>query len=104
MTAKPNHPYHLVDPSPWPIVGSIGIFLLLSGAVLYIRELTTIPFWLGMGLVVFTLLGWWRDVINEAKTSLHTKEVQVGFRYGMLLFIISEVMFFVAFLRESGKM
>ena len=97
MSSSKTHPYHIVDPSPWPFVGSLGIFLMLSGVILYVRDITPLLFWAGLGLTLFTLLGWWRDVANEAKTKDHTKQVHTGFRYGMALFIASEVMFFVAF-------
>jgi len=97
MSSTKKHPYHIVDPSPWPFVGSIGIFMMLAGVILYAREITPLLFWSGLALTLFTLLGWWRDVAKEAKTAEHTGEVKVGFRYGMALFIASEVMFFVAF-------
>ena len=97
MSSTKKHPYHIVDPSPWPFVGAIGIFMMLSGVILYAREITPLLLWAGLGLVLFALLGWWRDVVKEAKTAEHTEQVKTGFRYGMALFIASEVMFFVAF-------
>ena len=97
MSAQKNHPYHIVEPSPWPFVGSIGILITLTGAILCMRDITAIPFWIGIVMVLATLFGWWRDVIKESNTPEHTKQVKMGFRYGMLLFIASEVMFFVAF-------
>ncbi len=99
-THQQKHPYHLVDPSPWPIVGSLAALVLFGGAVMWMHEATG-GGWvmiLGVILVIFTMFGWWRDVIREAEfEGHHTLVVQLGLRYGMALFIASEVMFFVAF-------
>ena len=106
-----NHPYHLVEPSKWPIVGSIGAFLTMFGLVLFLHPNTlglglesffeTIGLWViapGVVVTMMTMMGWWRDVIDEATVQkLHTSFVQLGLRYGMALFIASEVMFFAAF-------
>lgn len=91
-----KHPFHLVDPSPWPVVGSIAAFLITFGTVLFVRGITSAVMYSGFALLVITMLGWFKDIIREAKTE-HSKEARVGFRYGMALFITSEVMFFVAF-------
>ena len=103
-----KHDFHLVDPSPWPIVGSIGAFTMLAGAVFWLNKDYTHFFglplngrpWIflaGLVLVLFTMAGWWRDVITESVTrGNHTPVVKLGLRYGMVLFIASEVMFFVA--------
>ena len=98
--AKPHHDYHLVDPSPWPIVGAVSAFLLAVGGIAWVRHLFTgapIVFLLGVAGMAYTMIGWWRDVAREA-THLgnHTRVVQISHRYGMILFIASEVMFFVA--------
>ncbi|RVU35059.1 cytochrome c oxidase subunit 3 [Hwanghaeella grinnelliae] len=100
----PNHDYHLVDPSPWPALGALSGFVLAFGAVAYMHpdvvgaeELgpwTIIP---GFLMVLFTMFVWWKDVIKEAHHGDHKPVVQLGLRYGMSLFIASEVMFFVAF-------
>ena len=94
-----KHPYHLVDPSPWPAVGTIAAFVLTVGAVLFMHEYTGA--WLmilGFLLILLTMFLWWRDVVKEAEhQGHHTPIVQLGLRYGMSMFIASEVMFFVAF-------
>ncbi len=96
--AKPNHPYHLVDPSPWPLIGALSGGVLALGLVLYMHDMAAWMLPLGVLMVLVTMAGWWREVIIEATfRKLHTPVVQIGLRYGMLLFIASEVMFFVAF-------
>ena len=91
-----NHDYHLVDPSPWPVVASISVLTLCFGAVQFLHD--GAPWVLGLGFmgVLYTMLGWWRDVVKEADKGDHTPVVQMHHRYGMILFIASEIMFFVA--------
>ena len=95
-----DHPYHLVDPSPWPVVGSAALLLLTLGAAMSMHSITGGPALLvaGFGLVLFTMYVWWRDVVREAHIDkVHTSAVRHGLRMGMALFILSEVMFFFAF-------
>ncbi|WBQ13427.1 cytochrome c oxidase subunit 3 [Hyphomonadaceae bacterium BL14] len=106
-----KHDYHLVDPSPWPFVGSLGAFVLAIGFVVLTKGLVTdtsswAHFFLGAGqpwimvlgflIVGWTMIGWWGDVIKESRKGDHTPVVDLGLRYGMILFIVSEVMFFAA--------
>ena len=108
MSSDVKHDYHLVDPSPWPVVGSVGAFTMLVGAVFWMNKDYT-GFWglpvngqpwiflVGLALVLYTMVGWWWDVIRESVVlGNHTPVVKLHLRYGMLLFIASEVMFFVA--------
>ena len=95
--AKPNHDYHLVNPSPWPFVGSVSAFIMAVGAILWFHKIA--PPWIliiGVVGVLYTFYAWWSDVIKEAQHGDHTPVVQMHHRYGMILFIASEVMFFVA--------
>jgi heme/copper-type cytochrome/quinol oxidase subunit 3 len=95
-----KHLYHLVDPSPWPILTATSAMSMLIGAVMYMHSIENGLFVLIVSLVVTTFVTglWWRDVIREATfEGQHTSVVQKGLRYGMLLFILSEVMFFFAF-------
>jgi len=93
-----KHPYHLVDPSPWPLLAAFSAGLMLFGIVLYAHYDMHWPFVVGLLGVLATMFFWWRDVIREARTpGVHTAIVRIGLRYGMVLFIASEVMFFVAF-------
>jgi cytochrome c oxidase subunit 3 len=99
--AKPQHDYHLVNPSPWPIIGSVGALTLAIGVLMYFmsKKAGDPQLWYvlpGLALVVLTMFGWWRDVIKEAHGGDETPVVQLHLRYGMILFIASEVMFFVA--------
>ena len=102
----PNHDYHLVDPSPWPFVGSIAGFLLALGAVIYMHndeffsDFQSLGLWVllpGLVAVPAVMYVWWRDVIRESHQGHHKPVVQLAMRYGMTLFIASEVMFFAAF-------
>lgn len=93
-----KQPYHLVDPSPWPIVGALGGGLTVVG-IINIAHYGAWGFFIaGIVVVLATAFLWWRDVLRESRTpGLHSPVVRLGLRYGMTLFITSEVMFFVAF-------
>ena len=95
---NPNsHQYHLVDPSPWPILASIGALMLCFGAVIYFRSENPWLMIIGLATIFYISFMWFRDIINEGEHEGHHSEVvQLGLRYGMTLFIASEVMFFVA--------
>ena len=93
-----KQPYHLVDPSPWPIVGAAGGGLLLTGIVFAAHWGNYLVLAAGFALVALTMFMWWRDVLRESHVpGLHSPVVRLGLRYGMTLFITSEVMFFVGF-------
>jgi len=100
-----QHDYHIVEPSPWPLVGSISAFVLAIGAIAWMRTgqggLFGVEgpwmFFAGLLGVLATMIGWWRVVVHESTVErAHTPVVQLHLRYGMILFIASEVMFFVA--------
>ncbi len=97
--ASPNkHPYHLVDPSPWPLLSAFAGALLLSSIILNAHYGMVWPIFAGLAAMLVCMAGWWRDVLKESQTpGLHTPVVRLHMRYGMILFIASEVMFFVAF-------
>lgn len=98
--ADQKHLYHLVDPSPWPLTTAFSAFGMLVGAVMYMHSVVNgfLVMLLGLVATVLCCTLWWRDVIREATyEGHHTSVVQKGMRYGMVFFILSEVMFFVAF-------
>lgn len=76
-----NHDYHLVEPSPWPVLSSLSAFVLAVGAVLYMRDYTAWVFVAGAVCVLGTLTLWWRDVIREAIAGNHTPVVQLHLLY-----------------------
>jgi len=95
-----RHAFHLVDPSPWPIIGAFSALMLTFGGVLYMHGYSNGEFirQLGFEMILFVMFAWWRDIIREGTfEGQHTNTVQIGLRLGMLLFIVSEVMFFFAF-------
>jgi cytochrome c oxidase subunit 3 len=95
-----KHPYHLVDPSPWPLVSAIGGFTMLSGGAIWFHNFSGGGFTLIFGqiIVVFCMYVWWRDIVREGTfEGKHTLMVQIGLRWGIALFIASEVIFFFAF-------
>jgi cytochrome c oxidase subunit 3 len=111
--ATPHHDYHLVNPSPWPLIASIAATIMMIGAVVWMKGLAPADgapiaaallsdgkaaiFFAGLAGVLLAAFGWWADVIKESKAGDHTPVVSIGLRYGMIMFIASEVMFFAAF-------
>src|SRR5574337_83070 len=101
MTDTPAHEhegFHLVAPSPWPLIGAFFALMSAIGLVLVMKGAGVGPLVLAFGGagVLFTMAGWWRDVIVEAEGGFHNPVVRHGLTIGMILFIASEVMFFVA--------
>ena len=95
-----KHGFHLVDPSPWPLVAASGAFMLTFGGAMYMHGYSGGSFlWrFGLAMVLFVMYVWWRDIVREGTfEGQHTLQVQNGLKMGMLLFIVSEIMFFVAF-------
>lgn len=101
FVAGRTHLYHIVDPSPWPFLLSLGAGIPIPvGAVMYMHREPYGGLLLLAGFLVLVLLAglWWLDVVIEGTfQGMHTVPVQTGLRLGMILFIISEVMFFASF-------
>lgn len=104
MAGTKNHDYHILPPSAWPLIGSMSALVMAAGAIMWMHGGNISAenangggyvFFAGLAGVLFTMFGWWRDVVREAHAGDHTPVVQLHLRYGMILFIASEVMFFV---------
>ena len=97
---KLNHPFHLVSLSPWPFMGSIAVLTTAMGAIMYFHRYENAYLMLSFGFIsiLYFMFVWWRDVIRESNAHYHTTKVQQGLQMGMILFIVSEAMFFVGFL------
>nr|QDI94081.1 cytochrome c oxidase subunit III [Leucophoroptera quadrimaculata] len=96
--SKHNHPFHLVDYSPWPLTGSIGALTMVSGLVMWFHKTDNKMMMLGIMILLLTMYQWWRDIIREGTyQGKHTLSVIMGLKMGMILFIVSEVLFFVSF-------
>ena len=97
MAGTTNHDYHILPPDIWPLTGSISALTFTSGLVLYMHEMSGGHLVLGLGLagLIATFFSWFSNIVKEAQEGHHTPVVQLHLRYGMILFIASEVMFFV---------
>jgi cytochrome c oxidase subunit 3 len=96
MAHEKNHDYHVLPPSVWPFMAAVGVFVMLFGAVLWMNDRGPWLFLIGLAGVLYTMFSWWSDVVAESHAGDHTPVVRLGLRYGFILFIISEVMFFSA--------
>jgi cytochrome c oxidase subunit III len=92
-----NGGYYLPEPSHWPIVGSVGMFLMLGGFANFLHGGTWIVSAVGAAIIVYMLFGWFGTVISESQGGKYNSQVDMSFRMGMGWFIFSEVMFFAAF-------
>nr|BAD89258.1 cytochrome c oxidase subunit 3 [Porichthys myriaster] len=92
------HAFHMVDPSPWPLTGASSALFLATGLIMWFHYSSINLLILGLTLLALTMLQWWRDVVREGTyLGHHTPPVQKSLRYGMILFIASEVFFFLGF-------
>nr|AML25879.1 cytochrome c oxidase subunit III [Staphylinidae sp. BMNH 1274178] len=98
MHLHKNHPYHLVDVSPWPLMGALSAMISMIGVIKWFHMFNNNLFLLGMIIMVMVMYQWWRDITREGTyQGLHTYTVTMGLRWGMILFITSEVFFFISF-------
>jgi len=98
MKKQGFHTFHLVDQRPWPLTGALRALTLTSGLVKWFHQNTFHLVFLGLILVLLTIIQWWRDISREATfQGLHTTKVTLGIRWGIILFIVSEILFFVSF-------
>ena len=96
MAHEKRHDYHILQPSIWPFLASVGAFVMLFGAVLWMHDITPFLFFIGFALVLYCMYGWWGETVAENVAGDHTPVVRIGLRYGFILFVLSEVMFFLA--------
>ena len=90
--------YYIPHNSPWPIVGSAALFIVMFGVSGWLNEwYGPSVFFLGLALLTFMFIGWFRVVIGENQAGIYNLQVDKSFRMGMMWFIFSEVMFFAAF-------
>jgi cytochrome c oxidase subunit 3 len=90
--------YYIPHGSPWPIIGSVALFILMLGVVAYLNHWMSAWIMLpGFAALVFMFIGWFRVVIGENQQGIYNLGVDRSFRMGMMWFILSEVMFFAAF-------
>lgn len=93
-----THAYHIVNPSPWPLTGALSALLITSGLIIWFHYNSISLLTLGLTTNILTMYQWWRDVVREGTfQGHHTPTVQKGLRYGIILFIVSEVFFFAGF-------
>ena len=92
-----RHPYHMVEPSPWPLLTAASIFVFALGMIQWLggRGASTVT--LGLLAILSVAIGWWRDVLREALGGYHTRRVRQGLTMGLLLFFVSEIMLFFSF-------
>ncbi|MEO1641611.1 MAG: cytochrome c oxidase subunit 3 [Pseudomonadota bacterium] len=96
MAHAKNHDYHILPPSIWPFLGGVGGFTMLFGATLWMHGSGPYIFLMGLAAVLYVMFAWWADVVAESNAGDHTPVVRIGLRYGFIMFIMSEVMFFAA--------
>lgn len=70
MAHAKNHDYHILPPSLWPLLGAVGGFVMLFGAVLWMKHITPFMFFAGVALVLYVMYGWWSDVVREGNTGV----------------------------------
>jgi cytochrome c oxidase subunit 3 len=100
MGGQVNHDYHILEPDIWPLAGSLSALAFTSGMVLNFYPdqfgfAGPVVMWAGLAGLIATFFMWFRNIVIEAQRGDHTPVVQLHMRYGMILFIASEVMFFV---------
>ena len=97
--SETNGGYYVPHGSGWPIIGSIGLFVMLQGFANFLNgsDIGSTVMMVGFAAVLFMVFGWFRTVINESEAGTYNMQVDKSFRQGMAWFIFSEVMFFAAF-------
>lgn len=98
MTQIKNHPFHLVDFRPWPILGSFRAMITITGLIKWFHLFKSDLLFLGLITTILIIYQWWRDIVREGTfQGHHTYRVTIGLRWGIILFIVSEIFFFIRF-------
>nr|AEP27463.1 cytochrome c oxidase subunit III [Nanophyes marmoratus] len=98
MSKQKNHPFHLVDPSPWPLLGSLSTLTMMMGLIKWFHIFNYNLLMLSLISTLLIMYQWWRDITREGTfQGIHTFKVTIGLRWGMILFITSEIFFFISF-------
>nr|ASW26906.1 cytochrome c oxidase subunit III [Gallerucida bifasciata] len=98
MSMHKNHPFHLVDMSPWPLIGALSTMSMMMGLIKWFHLYSNNLLLISMITSMLVMYQWWRDIVRESTfQGLHTMMVTKGLRWGMILFITSEVFFFISF-------
>nr|YP_009443879.1 cytochrome c oxidase subunit III [Archipsocus nomas]ATU07100.1 cytochrome c oxidase subunit III [Archipsocus nomas] len=93
-----NHPFHLVDQSPWPLTGALAALFLTTGLTKWFHSFSFSLFIIGLTTMILTMIQWWRDIIRESTfQGHHSFKVTMNMKWGMILFILSEIFFFISF-------
>ena len=93
------HPYHIVDESPWPLFGAIGGIYLTTGLAAWFHLNRILILIFGLLTLAIVIFQWWRDISREGSIQgLHTSITELGLRWGIALFIVSEFFFLKVFL------
>nr|YP_010865478.1 cytochrome c oxidase subunit III [Eoneureclipsis hainanensis]WGT74387.1 cytochrome c oxidase subunit III [Eoneureclipsis hainanensis] len=93
-----NHPYHLVNYSPWPLTSALGTMIMMMGMIKWFHFNFNTIMIMGIIIILISMFQWWRDIVRESTyQGLHTPQVALNMRWGMILFIISEIFFFLSF-------
>ena len=98
----PFHSFHIVNIRPWPLINSLNILNLIFNSIIFIKfyqnPLITFSLKLSLLLISLTILNWWRDITREgAFQGHHTKNVLTGLKIRIIIFIVSEIIFFLRF-------
>lgn len=97
-SSERTHPYHMVEPSKWPVLSTFGALTAAIGGVWSMHGGSVFGLFFGIGIIIYSAYCWWRDVVHESRNGIdYTNTVRRGLRIGVVLFIVSEVMFFFAF-------
>jgi len=97
MAGTKNHDYHILPTDPWPFITAFSALIMTTGLAFWMNEMAFGNFMFFAGLIglLFAMFSWFSSIVKEAHSGDHTPVVQLHQRYGMILFIASEVMFFV---------